>query len=120
MKSILIVDDSATVRKVVSMSLNGQGYALTEASDGHEGFLKAKSKNFDCVITDVNMPNKDGITLIKELRALPVYKKTPMLIITTETNPTKMQFAKDAGATGWIVKPFTPEQLIQTVKKVIS
>ena len=102
------------------MALKGLGHDLTEASDGNDGLFKAKLKNFDCVITDVNMPNKDGITLIKELRALPVYKQTPMLIITTETNPTKMQFAKDAGATGWIVKPFTPEQLVQAVKKVLS
>ncbi len=120
MKAILIVDDSATIRKVISMALKGLGYDLTEAVDGNEGFHKAKMKKYDCVITDVNMPNKDGITLIKELRALPGYKYTPMLIITTETNPTKMQFAKDAGATGWIAKPFTPEQLAQAVKKVMN
>jgi two-component system chemotaxis response regulator CheY len=93
---------------------------VAEASDGVQALSAAKSKRFNLVITDVNMPNMDGIALIKELRALPNYKFTPLLMLTTESSPEKKQQGKAAGATGWIVKPFNPEQLLSTVKKVLG
>ena len=120
MTSILAVDDSASMRQMVSFTLKGAGYDVVEAVDGVDALNKAKSRKFDCVVTDVNMPNKDGIMLIKDLRALPDYKFIPMLMLTTESGMDKKQQGKEAGATGWIVKPFNPEQLLKTIKKVIS
>ena len=120
MASILAVDDSASMRQMVSFTLKGAGYDVVEAVDGVDALNKAKSRKFDCVVTDVNMPNKDGIMLIKDLRALPDYKFIPMLMLTTESGMDKKQQGKEAGATGWIVKPFNPEQLLKTIKKVIS
>ena len=118
--SILAVDDSASMRQMVSFTLKGAGYEVVEAADGVEALQIAKTRSVNLVITDVNMPNMDGITLIKELRALPSYKFTPLLMLTTESGADKKQQGKAAGATGWIVKPFNPEQLLNTVKKVIS
>ncbi len=120
MASILAVDDSASMRQMVSFTLKGAGYDVVEAVDGVDALNKAKSKKFDCVVTDVNMPNKDGITLIKDLRALPDYKFVPMLMLTTESGTDKKQQGKEAGATGWIVKPFNPDQLLKTIQKVLS
>ena len=120
MATILAVDDSASMRQMVSFTLKGAGYDVVEAVDGVDALNKAKSRKFDCVVTDVNMPNKDGIMLIKDLRALPDYKFIPMLMLTTESGIDKKQQGKEAGATGWIVKPFNPEQLLKTIKKVIS
>lgn len=120
MATILAVDDSASMRQMVSFTLKGAGYNVVEAVDGADALTKAKAQAFDCVVTDVNMPNKDGITLIKELRALPNYKFTPMLMLTTESGMDKKQAGKDAGATGWIVKPFNPDQLLKTIKKVLG
>lgn len=120
MATILAVDDSASMRQMVSFTLKGAGFNVVEAVDGVDGLNKAKSQNFDCIITDVNMPNKDGITMIKELRSLPNYKFTPMLMLTTESGMDKKQQGKDAGATGWIVKPFNPDQLLKTIKKVLG
>ncbi|MGR9114529.1 MAG: response regulator [Gammaproteobacteria bacterium] len=120
MASILAVDDSASMRQMVSFTLKGAGYDVVEAVDGVDALNKAKSRKFDCVVTDVNMPNKDGIALIKDLRALPDYRLVPMLMLTTESGIEKKQQGKEAGATGWIVKPFNPEQLLKTIKKVIS
>jgi len=118
--SILAVDDSASMRQMVSFTLKGAGYDVVEAADGVEALNIAKTRSVNLVITDVNMPNMDGITLIKELRGLPSYKFTPLLMLTTESGADKKQQGKAAGATGWIVKPFNPEQLLNTVKKVIS
>lgn len=118
--SILAVDDSASMRQMVSFTLKGAGYEVVEAADGVEALDIAKTRSVNLVITDVNMPNMDGISLIKELRNLPAYKFTPLLMLTTESGPEKKQQGKAAGATGWIVKPFDPEQLLNTVKKVIS
>lgn len=118
--SILAVDDSASMRQMVSFTLKGAGYDVVEAADGVEALNIAKTRSVNLVITDVNMPNMDGITLIKELRGLPTYKFTPLLMLTTESGAEKKQQGKAAGATGWIVKPFNPEQLLNTVKKVIS
>ncbi len=120
MTTILAVDDSASMRQMVSFTLKGAGYNVVEAVDGVDALSKAKAQAFDCVVTDVNMPNKDGIQLIKELRALPNYKFTPMLMLTTESGMDKKQQGKEAGATGWIVKPFNPDQLLKTIQKVIG
>ncbi len=120
MASILAVDDSASMRQMVSFTLKGAGYTVVEAVDGVDALNKANTQKFDCVVTDVNMPNKDGITLIKDLRALPDFKFIPMLMLTTESGMDKKQAGKAAGATGWIVKPFNPDQLLKTIKKVLG
>ncbi|PPD20957.1 MAG: response regulator [Methylomonas sp.] len=120
MATILAVDDSASMRQMVSFTLKGAGYDVVEAVDGVDALNKAKTQAFDCVVTDVNMPNKDGIALIRDLRSLPNYKFTPMLMLTTESGADKKQQGKDAGATGWIVKPFNPEQLLKTIQKVLG
>ncbi len=120
MASVLAVDDSASMRQMVAFTLKGAGYTVVEAVDGVDALNKAKMQKIDCVVTDVNMPNMDGITLIKELRALPNYKFIPMLMLTTESGMDKKQQGKAAGATGWIVKPFNPEQLLKTIKKVLG
>lgn len=120
MASILAVDDSASMRQMVAFTLKGAGYDVIEAVDGVDALNKAKGKSVNMVLTDVNMPNMDGITLIKELRKLPNYKFTPMLMLTTESSSDKKALGKSAGATGWLVKPFNPEQLLGTIKKVIG
>ena len=120
MATILAVDDSASMRQMVSFTLKGAGYEVIDAVDGVDALNKAKQQAINLVITDVNMPNMDGITLIAELRKLPNYKFTPLLMLTTESAPEKKQAGKAAGATGWIVKPFNPDQLLATVKKVIG
>lgn len=119
MKKVLAVDDSASMRQMVSFTLKKAGYDVTEAKDGVEGLSVAKSNSFDLVISDVNMPNMDGISLIRELRKLPAYKFTPLLMLTTESGMDKKMSGKEAGATGWIVKPFNPDQLLATIKKVL-
>ena len=119
MAKILAVDDSASMRQMVSFTLNGAGHSVVEASDGVEALKMAKGGAFDLVISDVNMPNMDGISLIKELRQLPTYKFTPILMLTTESSMDKKMAGKSAGATGWIVKPFNPDQLLATVNKVL-
>ena len=120
MATILAVDDSASMRQMVAVTLKAAGYEVVEAGDGDAALQLAKSKSFNLVLTDVNMPKMDGITLTRELRALPAYKFTPILTLTTESAADKKQEGKAAGATGWLVKPFNPEQLISTVKKVLG
>ena len=120
MAQILAVDDSASMRQMVAFTLKGAGHSVTEAADGKEALNLAKSTKFDLVLSDVNMPNMDGIALTKELRSLPAFKFTPILILTTEAGMDKKQDGKSAGATGWIVKPFNPDQLLATVKKVLG
>ncbi|MBK1734670.1 response regulator [Halorhodospira abdelmalekii] len=120
MVKILAVDDSASMRQMVTYTLKQGGYEVTEAVDGADALAKAKGGQFDLVITDVNMPKMDGITLVRELRALPAFKFTPILLLTTESAPEKKQEGKQAGATGWLVKPFDPDQLINTIKKVVN
>jgi two-component system chemotaxis response regulator CheY len=120
MASILAVDDSASMRQMVAFTLKGAGYDVIEAVDGVDALNKARQQSVNLVITDVNMPNMDGITLIAELRKLPSYKFTPLLMLTTESAPEKKQAGKAAGATGWIVKPFNPDQLLATIKKVLG
>lgn len=108
------------MRQMVAFTLKGAGYQVIEASDGVEALNIARGQGVNLVITDVNMPKMDGISLIKELRALPAYRFTPLLMLTTESSAEKKQQGKAAGATGWIVKPFNPEQLVNTVKKVLG
>jgi len=120
MASILTVDDSASMRQMVTFTLKSAGHEVTEAIDGVDALQKAKQGNFELVITDVNMPNMDGITLTRELRDLTDYKYTPILTLTTESDKNKKQEGKNAGATGWIIKPFNPEQLLSTIKKVLG
>lgn len=120
MAKILAVDDSASMRQMVSFTLKGAGFDVVEAVDGQDALKKAQIEKVNLVLTDVNMPNMDGITLIRQLRALPSYKFTPMLMLTTESADNKKNEGKAAGATGWLVKPFNPEQLIATIKKVLG
>lgn len=119
-KTILTVDDSSSVRKMIVVTLKGAGYEVAEAEDGEAGLGAAKAKSYDLVLTDQNMPRMDGITLAKNLRALPQYKSVPILMITTESGDDMKAQGKAAGVTGWLVKPFDPQKLIDTVKKVIG
>jgi two-component system, chemotaxis family, chemotaxis protein CheY len=118
--SIMTVDDSASMRQMVSFTLKSAGYEVIEAVDGKDALGKLTGTSVRMVITDLNMPNMDGIELIRRLRAMQPYKFTPLVLLTTESQPEKKQQGKAAGATGWIVKPFTPEQLLAVVKKVIG
>lgn len=119
MKKILAVDDSASMRQMVSFTLKKAGFDVTDAKDGVDALAIAQNQDFDLVISDVNMPNMDGITLIKELRGIDKFKYTPMLMLTTESGLDKKSAGKAAGATGWIVKPFNPDQLLATINKVL-
>lgn len=118
-KTILTVDDSATVRQMVTFTLKSVGYDVIEATDGKDALAKA-GRPLAMVITDLNMPTMDGIGLIKGLRAHPQVKYVPIVVLTTESEPAKKQEAKAAGATAWIVKPFRPEQLLAVVQKVLG
>ncbi|WP_026289805.1 response regulator [Thioalkalivibrio sulfidiphilus] len=120
MAKILAVDDSTSLRQMVAFTLKQAGHEVVEASDGRDALQKAKGGRVDLVLSDVNMPGMDGISLVKELRTLPSYKFTPILMLTTESSPEKKQEGKAAGATGWIVKPFSPDQLLATVKRVLG
>jgi two-component system chemotaxis response regulator CheY len=120
MTTILAVDDSPSMRQMVTFTLKSAGYDVVEAGDGEQALGIAQGKAFNLVITDVNMPHMDGISLIKALRGLPAYKFTPLLMLTTESGADKKAQGKAAGATGWIVKPFNPDQLLATVKKVLN
>lgn len=119
-KKILAVDDSISIRKSISFVLTQEGYEVIEAVDGVDGLAKAKEDKFNLVITDINMPNMDGIEMIKQIRQTEGYKFTPIIALTTENQDSKMQEGKAAGATGWIVKPFTSEKLLAIVKKIIG
>jgi two-component system chemotaxis response regulator CheY len=119
-KSILIVDDSASMRQLVSFALEDAGYNVTQAVDGEDAISKAVQSRAEMVITDLNMPNIDGIELIRKLREKNEYRFTPIVMLTTESQETKKQEGRQAGASGWIVKPFTPEQLIGVVKKFVK
>jgi len=120
MATILTVDDTASMRQMISFTLNDAGYEVAEATDGIEALAAAKKSKFDAIIADINMPNMDGISLVKELRSIPEYKFTPILMLTTESQEAKRKEGKEAGATGWIVKPFNPEQLINIIKNVLN
>lgn len=119
MATILAVDDSASMRQMVTFTLKGAGFDVIEAADGQQALDKAKTTTVDLVLSDVNMPVMDGIELVKNLRTLPAYKFTPILMLTTESAGDKKTQGKSAGATGWLVKPFNPEQLLATIRKVL-
>jgi two-component system, chemotaxis family, chemotaxis protein CheY len=119
-KTIMTVDDSASVRQMVSFTLKGAGYEVVEACDGKEAVSKLSGSPVHMVITDLNMPNLDGIGLIRAIRANASYKFIPIIMLTTESQGSKKEEGKSAGATGWIVKPFKPEQLLAVVKKVLG
>ncbi|MCR5289569.1 MAG: response regulator [Treponema sp.] len=119
-KKILAVDDSVSIRKSISFILGQEGFEIVEAVDGKDALDKAKADKFNLVITDINMPNMDGIELTKQLRVTEGYKFTPIIALTTENQQSKMEEGKAAGATGWIVKPFTSEKLIAIVKKILG
>ena len=120
MARILAVDDSAAMRQMVGITLSGAGHQVEQATDGREALQIAGRSKFDLVITDVNMPNMDGITLVRELRGLASYRYVPLLVLTTEATPERKQQGKAAGATGWLVKPFNPERLLATIAKVLG
>jgi two-component system chemotaxis response regulator CheY len=118
---LLIVDDSTMLRDMLSYALNEGGYTdVTEAVDGVDGLEKAKKATYDLIISDVNMPNMDGLTMVGEIRKLPQYVKTPILVLTTERGDDMKAKGKQAGATGWIVKPFVPDQLLKAVNIVLT
>ncbi len=119
-KKVLTVDDSKTMREMVSFTLKSAGYEVVEAEDGQQALAVLKGNKVDVIITDLNMPNMNGIELIRALRADPAYKTTPILMLTTEGDGTKKEEGKIAGATGWIVKPFQPDKLVAIVNKVAA
>lgn len=119
-KTILSVDDSNSIRQMVAFTLKSAGYEIIEAADGQEGLDKAKMRTVDLVLTDQNMPKIDGLTLIKTLRGMSAYKDVPILMLTTESNEATKAQGRAVGATGWIVKPFDPQKLLDVVKKVIG
>lgn len=120
MKRILTVDDSASVRQMVCFTLQKAGYEVAEAVDGRDGIDKAGSQKFDLIVTDLNMPNVDGIQLIMAVRKLPGYSFVPILMLSTESQAEKKDAGRKAGATGWIVKPFNAEQLVAAVQKLVK
>ena len=120
MARILAVDDSAAMRQMVGITLTGAGHEVQQAADGREALTIAERQKFDLVITDVNMPVMDGLTLVRHLRALPSYRGVPLLVLTTEATTERKLEGKAAGATGWLVKPFNPDRLLATVAKVLS
>ena len=119
-KTILSVDDSASMRQMIKMTLAAEGYNVIEACDGREGLSKAQAGGIDLVLTDLNMPNLDGLGFIRELRKLPTFKGVPIIFLTTESDEARKSEAKAAGATGWIVKPFERDKLLAVVKRVFG
>jgi two-component system chemotaxis response regulator CheY len=119
MTHILAVDDSPSMRDMVRIALSSAGFAVTQAGDGEEALELARTRAFDLVLSDVNMPRMDGISLIRALRAETSYRHTPILMLTTESSVERKREGKDAGATGWIVKPFDPAQLVATMQRVL-
>jgi len=118
-KSIMIIDDSASMRQVVSITLKKAGYDMIEACDGKDALNKLTGQKVHLMICDVNMPNMDGISFLKEVKTLPSYKFTPIIMLTTESQETKKQEGRAAGAKAWMVKPFKPEQLLEAISKLI-
>lgn len=117
-KKVMTVDDSRTMRDMVSFTLRGAGYEVVEAADGQQAMSAIAATKVDLVITDLNMPVMDGLTLIRRLRAIPAHRTLPILMLTTEADESKKAEGRAAGATGWIVKPFNPDKLVSVVQKV--
>jgi len=120
MKRVLSVDDSSSIRQMVSFTLHGAGYEVAQAVDGRDGLAKAAAGQFNLIITDLNMPRMDGIQLITAIRNLPGYSFTPILMLTTESQTERKDAGRKAGATGWIVKPFGADQLIAVARKLVK
>jgi two-component system, chemotaxis family, chemotaxis protein CheY len=118
-KSILVVDDTLSMRKMVAAVLRPAGYDVEEAGDGVEALKLANARVFDLVVTDQNMPRMDGVSLIRELRRLPSYDPVALLVLSTEGNPELKQKAREAGATGWMAKPFDPQRMVEIVRTFI-
>jgi two-component system, chemotaxis family, chemotaxis protein CheY len=118
-KTILVIDDSQAVRQVVNIALKSAGYEVIQAVDGVDALSKLDGKKIHLIISDVNMPNMDGITFVKEAKKLPTYKFTPVIMLTTESSEDKKSMGQAAGAKAWVVKPFQPEQMLAAVGKLI-
>lgn len=118
-KTILTVDDAATMRKMIAFTLSSSGYQVAEAPDGASALQLLGSRSVDLIITDLNMPNMHGIELTRQIRLMPAHARVPILLLTTESNGEAKNRARAAGATGWLVKPFKPEQLLEVVAKVL-
>ena len=119
-KTILCVDDSASMRQTIKLTLAVNGYRIVEAVDGLDGLDKAAAHAIDLVITDLNMPRMDGLEFIGELRKLPAFKGVPIVFVTTESDDAKRAAAKAAGATAWITKPFAPDHLLKVARRLLS
>jgi two-component system chemotaxis response regulator CheY len=118
-KTILVVDDSASVRQVVGLTLRGAGYDVVEGVDGRDALTKLDGRKIHLIVSDVNMPNMDGITFVREVRKLPAYKFTPIMMLTTESDEAKKREGQAAGARAWVVKPFQPPQMLAAVSKLV-
>lgn len=118
-KTILVVDDSASVRQVVGLTLRGAGYDVVEGVDGRDGLTKLDGRKIHLIVSDVNMPNMDGITFVREVRKLPAYRFTPIMMLTTESDESKKREGQAAGAKAWVVKPFQPPQMLAAVSKLV-
>ena len=119
-KTVLTVDDSRTMRDMLMLALKDAGYRVVQAEDGIHGLEVLQAESPDIVITDINMPRMDGFGFIEGMRADPCHKATPVLVLTTESDAAKKQRAREAGATGWIVKPFDPAKLVDDVRRVAA
>ena len=118
-KTIMVIDDSASIRQVVNLTLKRAGYDIIEACDGKDALGKLAGQKVNLMVCDVNMPNMDGITFLKSLKEQPGYRFTPVIMLTTESQESKKQEGKAAGARAWVVKPFKPEQMLEAVSKLI-
>ena len=118
-KTIMVVDDSASLRQVVSIALTGAGYEVVQACDGKDALAKLDGRKLHLIISDVNMPNMDGISFVKAAKQLPAYKFTPVIMLTTEAGETMKQQGQAAGAKAWVVKPFQPAQMLAAVAKLV-
>lgn len=118
-KLIMIVDDSTSLRTVVSIALKGAGYEVVEACDGKDALAKLGGRKFNLIVSDVNMPNMDGITFVSQLKQMPLYKFTPVIMLTTEADETKKAAGKAAGARAWVLKPFQPPVLLDAIAKLV-
>lgn len=119
-KTLLIVDDSLSMRQTLAIALRGAGYEVQEAVDGKDALSKLDGRKFNLIISDVNMPNMDGISFVKAAKALPNYKFTPIIMLTTESDASKVQAGKEAGVKAWMVKPFQPPALLDAVAKLVT
>ena len=120
MAKILTVDDSKVIRDLVKSVLVENGYEVTTANDGVEGLAATRQEQFDMILSDINMPNMTGISMVSKIRRLPGYEYTPIVMLTTESSDFKKEKSKKMGATGWLQKPFNPERLMKAVKKLIN